>query len=178
MNSDETDLAQSFLRARPMLLRYARGRTGEASEGEDIVQDAWLRVVRHAPAVLAAPVPYMLRVVRNLAIDHGRAQSRRLRHDEVDALLDVPSASPGPEQSAIAKSELQHFVRILRDLTPRRRDILIAARLRREPYASIAKRHGVSTRTVEYEVKMALEECLSRMQDVGGGLGVLPGRRG
>ncbi|AOZ55337.1 ECF family RNA polymerase sigma factor [Ketogulonicigenium vulgare] len=118
MNSDETDLAQSFLRARPMLLRYARGRTGEASEGEDIVQDAWLRVVRHAPAVLAAPVPYMLRVVRNLAIDHGRAQSRRLRHDEVDALLDVPSASPGPEQSAIAKSELQHFVRILRDLTP------------------------------------------------------------
>ncbi|ARO15822.1 ECF family RNA polymerase sigma factor (plasmid) [Ketogulonicigenium robustum] len=127
------------------------------------MQEAWLRVRRHAPAVLAAPLPYMMRVMRNLVIDHGRVRARRLRQAEVDALLEVPGDLPSPEDAAIARSQLRLFARALAGLPLRRREILIAARLRRVPYAQIAAQHGVSVRTVEYEVRLALDHCIAAM---------------
>jgi RNA polymerase sigma-70 factor (ECF subfamily) len=54
--------------------------------------------------------------------------------------------------------------RALDELTPRRRAILIAARLEEVPHVEIAARFGISTRMVEKELRSALIHCGQRLE--------------
>jgi DNA-directed RNA polymerase specialized sigma24 family protein len=55
------------------------------------------------------------------------------------------------------------LVQALADLTPRRRDILLASRLENIPLHVIAARLDVSQRLVEIELKHALAHCALRL---------------
>ncbi|HBO0460127.1 TPA: RNA polymerase sigma factor VreI, partial [Pseudomonas aeruginosa] len=50
------------------------------------------------------------------------------------------------------------------ELPARRRQILIASRLEETPHAEISRRFGISTRTVEKELKAALWFCAERLE--------------
>ena len=52
-------------------------------------------------------------------------------------------------------------------LTPRRRAILLAARVDGQLNREIAERFGISLRLVESELSAAMKYCLERMKDVG-----------
>ncbi|MEM8761416.1 MAG: sigma factor-like helix-turn-helix DNA-binding protein, partial [Pseudomonadota bacterium] len=80
-----------------------------------------------------------------------------------DALLDVADESPTAERSVIARDEMRVVTAAILELPRRRRDIFIAARLTGERYASIAVRYGITTRTVENEVRRALDHCAARL---------------
>jgi RNA polymerase sigma-70 factor (ECF subfamily) len=50
------------------------------------------------------------------------------------------------------------------ELTPRRRDILLASRLEGVPMHEIAARHGISQRMAERELRNALVHCAERLE--------------
>src|SRR5262249_5093382 len=110
MKSRDDKLALIFMRERAGLSRYLSSRAGSSEDGEDLAQEAWIRFSRNGAAALKAPVPYLRRIVRNLAIDQSRASARRrLTPLEIDDLLSLPDEGANPEQVLDAKSELRRL---------------------------------------------------------------------
>lgn len=97
----------------PRLLRYARGLVGQ--DAEDIAAEAWLQIVRDLRKFDGdwdAFRGWAARILRNRAIDHLRAASRRpVRASTLDEIADRPSgddtaASAGESLSTAAAIEL------------------------------------------------------------------------
>jgi RNA polymerase sigma-70 factor (ECF subfamily) len=78
---------------------------------EDVVQDAFLKLVAHKPAP-ANTVPWLYRVVRNAAVSAARAEQRR-RHHEAAAAERAPAWFAAAEATALdiaaATAALQHL---------------------------------------------------------------------
>lgn len=150
------DLADAY-RNRMTELRAVAARAGQG-ESADIVQEAFLRVVEaEERASVHSPVRMLFRVVQNLATDRLRARART-------SLLFDPSAAPAdgrddgvdPERALIASERLRLSLSIINRMTPKRRTIFLLHRLEGLSYPQIAKRTGVSVKTVEKQMTAAM----------------------
>ncbi|WP_080803551.1 sigma-70 family RNA polymerase sigma factor [Agrobacterium tumefaciens] len=166
MASHDEKMVAIFMRERAGISRYLSRRAGSAEDGEDLAQEAWIRFSQSKAMTLVAPVPYLRRLVKNLAIDHSRsAHRRRLHSHEVDELLNVDDNRPNPEAVLISRDTLSRLFEIMDELPARRRAILFSARVEGEAHRQIAATHGVSTRTVELEIRAAIEYCFARLNE-------------
>lgn len=146
--------------------RLAR-RLGSAELATEILHETYLRLNREPVKLggIHSPNAYLLRTALNVAADHHRkAEGRRLNTLEIDALRGVADAAIDPSRAIEARLEVTTLERALEELTPRRRAILIAARLEDVPHAEIAARFGISTRMVEKDLRAALLHCSLRLE--------------
>jgi len=152
------DLLKAFLAESPSLTRFFRRSTGSAAAAEDLSQEVWLRIAA-VEAVGIANVPaYLWRISENLAADAARTRARRrLTASEIEDILAVPDPAPDPEAALIAKERAERLVCAMETLPRRRRAILLAARIERVPHRDLAAAYGVSTRTIEIEIRKAVE---------------------
>ncbi|EKF20530.1 RNA polymerase sigma factor [Nitratireductor pacificus] len=163
MSTHDDELLASFLRNRSRIQRYLTSRTGSRQDAEDLAQEAWIKLARNGAAAANAPLAYLNRIVRTLAIDHSRSGARQMSSKAVMDLLSVPDDTPGPAQIAEDRDQVRLLSRIVEDLPERQRRILIMARLEQRPQSDIAAELGVSVRTVEYDLRRALEYCSERI---------------
>ncbi|MBF9035466.1 RNA polymerase sigma factor [Rhodobacterales bacterium HKCCE2091] len=89
----------------PRALRHATRVLGSAAEGEDVAQEAMMRLWRAAadwqPDGPARPATWLYRVTANLAIDRIRARSRSVGMDEIaEPEDDTPSAGEAMDDAA------------------------------------------------------------------------------
>jgi RNA polymerase sigma-70 factor (ECF subfamily) len=82
--SDLDSLMQLVLGRTAAMALYARQWTRDASEAEDVVQEALVSLLAQRPPP-ERPVAWMYRAVRNGAIDQGRMRSRRRRRERAVA---------------------------------------------------------------------------------------------
>lgn len=144
-------------------LRLAR-RLGSVERASDALQETWLRLEGAAPiGDVRRPEPYLLRIAYNIALKIRKAERETVTLDDARAALDLVDVAPDSERVAEAKSEVAALERALQELSPRRRDILLASRVEGIALSEIAVRHGISQRMVEIELKMALIHCGRRM---------------
>ncbi|WP_431514003.1 RNA polymerase sigma factor [Variovorax sp. DAIF25] len=130
----------------------------------DALQDTWLRLRRlEDQAPILNPRAFLMRMAVNIAINDLRSQSRVVPRSEVDALLEVPDAAPGPEQIAESRSEMEALQRIIARMPQRRRDVLLLVRWEGLPQKEVAQRLGISLHTVEHELKRAQDFCAAQM---------------
>ena len=160
-------------------------RLGGASDlAGDALHDAYLRLsarddldgVRH-------PQTYLVNTAVHAAIDRIRQDTRLLNESEVSEFFELEDETPGPAEIAQSRSDMQGMFKALDMLTPRQRDILVAARVDGLSRPELAQRWGISLRLVGRELQTAHEHCLRAMrraQDVAtpGQPPVEPGRRG
>jgi RNA polymerase sigma-70 factor (ECF subfamily) len=145
-------------------VRWLTSRVGCAELARDAMQDAFLRLERSNDiGPVQNPRAYLLRMALNLASNRRLADSRHLTFIEVEALLEIADDAPDPIRTAEARSELDALKRALAELPVRRRDIFLAAWVEEIPHQEIAARFGVSVRTVQLELKQALEYCALRL---------------
>ncbi|MED5611658.1 RNA polymerase sigma factor [Pseudomonas sp. JH-2] len=170
MSSQLSSLLAVFIAERRNLVRYLTGRTGCRATADDLMQEAWLKLHRLQSAEpVANPQAYLRRMTANLAIDDARANARRLLDPmEIEMLLEVPDEAPNAEQITSDHQQLQRLMEILDELPQRRRELFVAARLEGLPHKALAQRFGVSLRTVELEVRRALDYCAARLQQLSG----------
>lgn len=155
-----------FLAERPSLLRFFRRTTGSSAVADDLAQDAFLRLAATDFGTLANPSAYLWRISANLVTDLSRGHGRRtLTAAEVDDILDCADPTPDPEAQLIAKDTMERMLDALAELPARRRDILLASRLEGVPHRTLAQRYAVSTRTIEIEIRKALEHCTRALLD-------------
>ncbi len=139
---------------------------GSAELAGDALHETWLRLQRdaHIAGPVVNPQAYLVRMGVNLAIDVRRSQSRMLSAEDVQELMSaIPDPAPGPAQVAEMRSELEALKAVVNEMPARRREILILVRWENWPQREVARRLGISLRTVESELKAAQEYCAARL---------------
>lgn len=150
------------------LIQKLTRRLGSADLADDALHDAWLRLESAPePSDVRDPFAYILRVAANLGTDRRRKDQRRaailgLQHDHIEA-DDIADEAPDPERVAAARSEWDTLKGALISLPSRRQAIFLAAFVEEVAYDEIARRHGVTVRTIQTEVKRALEHCVQEL---------------
>lgn len=151
------------VRERGARLRAIASRAG-ADEAEDLAQEALLRTVEAgAKAPVDAPLHLLFRIARNAVIDRLRAKGRAaalFRAGEADAA--DPAANP--ERILIASERLRRALATIDAMPPKRREVFLLHRLEGLSYAQIARRAGISIKTVEKHMSLAMTQ-LSREVD-------------
>ncbi|KAB0643613.1 RNA polymerase sigma factor [Burkholderia latens] len=108
----------------PRLLALATRMLGDRSEAEDVAQETFLRIWRHAPRWRDGEARFdtwLHRVVLNLCYDRLRGR----REEPVDTLPDVPDTQPEPAARAELRSRDVRVRDALAALPPRQREALV-----------------------------------------------------
>lgn len=139
--------------------RLAR-RFGSTDFASEVLQDLYLRLEAvDKPISLRNPMGYLFRMALNIAIDSRKADNRLLTGIEIDTLRAQDQDLLDPARIVEAREDIDILGRALLELPARQRDIFLSARLEEVPHRVLAKRFGVSERTVERELKSATEYC-------------------
>lgn len=175
-DSPRSQLKQILAERYAYLVRRLERVTGSKERASDALHETWLRLENaNVSAQVANADAYILGMANNVAIDQHRRERRHLHDDDVDNLLEVPDELANPERIVAARRKVEALKEALRGLTPRRRDILLAARVDGLLNREIAERFGISLRLVESELSAAMKHCMQCMQDMGD---VYPGSKG
>ena len=142
------------------LVRKLTRRLGSSDFAYEALHETFVRLDRVTDSVtVRSPADYIFRTAINIAKDRQKAQNHRVSVAEIDALLDISDEGPDPARVAEARSEIEGFKRALAALPARPREVLHSVAVEGVPAQAVAERLQVSLRTVENELKMALQHC-------------------
>ena len=135
-------LAEQFEQQRPQLRRIAYRMLGSVTDGEDAVQEAWLRLSRKDGAPVENLAAWLTTVVGRVCLDMLRARRAR-REDYVGSWLPEPvvtvDGSPGPEQEALLADSIGlALLVVLETLTPSERLAFVLHDMFAVPFDEIA----------------------------------------
>ena len=154
------DLEQFLADRGDQLLRTAALLAGSKDGGEDLLQAALERLLRHWQTIEGDPEGYLRRTLYNLAADGFRRQGRLQRK-----LLLLRAAAP-PPADPIAEVDLRDaLVRLLLQLPPRQRAVLVLRYWEQLTEAETAAVLGWPEGTV----KSAASRGLQRLRELAGG---------
>lgn len=146
------DAFGTFYRATaPSLWRYVYRTTGNAADADDIVQEAFLRLLRSPPPNEEAWRPYLYRVASNLVVDRWRSTMRQ-REQEYELVAGSLQAS----------GDDQDVERIFALLSARERALLWMAYVEGESHEEIAASLGLGRRSI----KVLLFRAKRRLRDL------------
>jgi len=131
-----------------------------ASDVEDVIQDILVRLVRRDPIdAIESPKRYLFQVAQATLIDrHRRDVSRSTGlHCEL-AEAHHPRDEFSPHRILEGAEAVRTAHAILAGMPPRRREILLAARIEGCSQRAIAHRYGISTSAVEKHLARALQD--------------------
>ncbi|WP_233839118.1 RNA polymerase sigma factor [Paraburkholderia sp. ZP32-5] len=165
-DSPRARLKALFVSRYQYLRRHLEYYTGSKDNAADALHDAWLRLENMGEASTTVSDAYLLRVATNAATDRYRREQWYLLGDEVDEIFEVEDELADPQRIVAARREVDALKVVVEGLSPRRREILLAARVDGEMNAAIAKRLGISLRLVERELSEAIKQCYAQMLEI------------
>ncbi len=141
-------------------------RAGSADAATEVLHDAWIRLGQMPDDVTVdKPKSYLYRMALNIIADRHRADVRWVSRAELEALLRSDDDQLDPEYILAMKSEMAALERVIAALPGRRREIFSAALIENLTYREIAKRFGISLRSVEREMRHAFDECSEQLEN-------------
>lgn len=135
----------------------ARWLCGNASEAEDVVQEAYLRAFRYFDGLRGGNArAWLLAIVRNTWFSEWRRRQDAAREVAFDDAWDdaeplagwSDGASDGPEALAIRNEDARRVHRALAGLAPPYREVLVLRELEDMSYADISTVAGIPIGTV------------------------------
>jgi RNA polymerase sigma factor (sigma-70 family) len=175
MNQDR-QIAATVLRERGRLLAFIRRRIDDATEAEDIVQEALEELV--AAARLAQPIEqvsaWLMRVARNRIVDRFRRQRPELLADRAggadadDTPLEelLPAADGTAETAAMRALLMEEIEAAVEELPAEQREVFIAQEIDGVSFRELAARSGVSINTLLSRKRYAIRALRERLQAV------------
>ena len=158
-------LLQRFMQLYPDFRERLRRRLGSADLADEALNEVYVKLstteksysVRNAPA-------YLFRLTLNAASDLRRSANRHSLADQIEAALDIPDPAPSVARTAEDREAVGQLEAAIATLTERRRMVLVAVRLHERSCREIAAELGVTTRTIEMELRVALDHCAEYMK--------------
>jgi RNA polymerase sigma-70 factor, ECF subfamily len=142
------------------LIRKLTRRLGSSDFAHEALHETFLRLDRVTDAEpVRSPADFIFRTAINIAKDRRKAQNYRVSASDIDALLDVCDDEPDPARVVEARSEIEAFRRALAELPPRPREVLHSISVEGQRAHEVAARLQISIRTVESDLKLALNHC-------------------
>lgn len=159
-------LAGLFIAYLPQLRLAAMKIIGTPEQADDVVQDAYVKVVESAGLLhVRQPLAYLFRMVRNLAIDRYRQLAFESRFQAVqEEGLQVPEGSGTPEACALHKQHLKLVVDALARQPERTRIAFEMHRLGGHTQREIADLLGVSVTLVNFMIRDATASCRAAVE--------------
>ena len=159
--SDRPDAREleSFVAARgARLLQAAVMLTGSREAGEDLLQEGLVRMLAHWPSLTGDPESYLRRIIYHLAADGWRRRKRwQLR---LGLLRSAERLGPPDEMAEVDLRDA--LLRLLAQLPPQQRTVLVLRFFEQLDQAEVAELLGCSTGTV----KSATSRGLARMREL------------
>lgn len=164
MSAEDANL-HIYVAYRHELVDYAAAILGDRARAEDLVQEAYLRIMASAgDRLLAEPLRYWRRTIRNLAIDVLRGRMVEGRHfPAFDAFETIAADIPSQEDTLAHKAELQIVLDALEELPERTRMALEMYRFEGLKLKDIAQRLDISIGLAHALVHDALDHCRRRL---------------
>jgi len=159
------------------LLNFLSRAVRDRDTAADLAQESYARVLtaQQAGQPIRDPRALLYRTARNLMVDqHRRADVRGeaglAAGDERIADLDGVSgpAALEPETILASREDLSAVLAAIDKLPPRCREAFILYKFDGLSYADIAKQMGISVRTVEMQLQIAMKACWACMHALDG----------
>ena len=165
------ELLDAYMSKRDDLVRFFTARLRSATAAEDLIQDLYLRVANlELSEAVDNPSAYLYRLASNLMLDRLRSERRSVARDaswlqtrriEVDgeSVADEPSA----EQVVYARQRMSLAAQAIAELPPKTRRAFELHKLQGLTQKETAQHLGVSRKTVEKQISMALQRLLAKL---------------
>jgi len=143
------------------LSNWLRHKVGNAYDASDLVQDTFVRVLRHRAelATVREPRAYLRTIAKRLLLNHHRRQSLEIAYQEALAALPEP-VSASPEHQLLVLEALHEIDAALDTLSAKARQAFLLVQLEHLTYEEVATQINVSVRTVQRYVVQGYEQCL------------------
>jgi RNA polymerase sigma-70 factor (ECF subfamily) len=161
------------------LLSFLSRKVSDRATAADLAQESYARVyeAQRTGSVVRDPRALLYRTARNLVTDHHRRTGVRAGFDgaasaDEDAVeLDDCIGPSAFEPDAILSSGqgLAAMVATIDKLPPRCREAFVLYKFDGLSYAEVAERMGISVRTVEMQLRIAMEACWACLDETNGG---------
>jgi RNA polymerase sigma factor (sigma-70 family) len=141
------------------LKQFVRRIARSSADSEDIVQEAYLRLLESTGrGRVTSQLGYLLVIARNLVADAGRRSRVDSKRTVALQVLSqqLNPAEPSAEELVFVEQAVDKLTGALRALPQRPRQVFLLHRFRAMPHVEIAQRLGVTTRTVERDLALAL----------------------
>lgn len=147
------------------LRRFVRGKVASREDAEDVIQEAYLRVLRYsADHEVESRERLLFSAARNLAVDNGRRRAVRVRTATDYAVLEATTQTwPNADEVVYASQRLNKVEAAVAQLPPRCREVFLLNRLDGLSYTQVAAHLGISVSAVEKHMARAcllLDEML------------------
>jgi RNA polymerase sigma-70 factor (ECF subfamily) len=155
---------QIFELCRKSLHGYLSDLLKHREDVEELVQETYLSLIKaeQLDPAHSRVRSYVFRVATNLAFD--RFRERQARSGEVSLEgSQLVSGTPEPDYILELEQSVDAIKKALGTLPPRCRQVFLLRSSERMGYAEIAKRLGTSKRTVERDMRLALDVCQQRL---------------
>lgn len=171
MTKDKEDatLTNVFLTCKSSLTRYIATFFVGREDIEDTVQETYLKaLIAKETTDILSPKAFLFCVARNIALNKKARQEKIFMQNIGDfedsiALQDEIT----PFDTLHSKEKWEAFCAAIDALPPQCRKIFLMQRVDGLSYKDIAKRLGISPRTVEKHLQKALQRCLEHLMMSG-----------
>jgi RNA polymerase sigma-70 factor (ECF subfamily) len=149
------------------LLKFLVSRLPNAADAPDLVQEVYLRILRIGrPELIRCPEAYLFTIAAHMASEYTLRRSKRPIYIALDETtpLELPAdielvTTATPEHAAMNADRIRSLERVLAQLSPKARAVLVWHRRDGCTYEEIAERLGVSRNMVKKYLSQALAYC-------------------
>jgi RNA polymerase sigma-70 factor (ECF subfamily) len=153
-----------FQQCEPELHGFLRRRLGPEA-ADDVVQETYVRLLQY-PCLDAVRNlrAFLFKTASNLMVDWVRQDQARAKNIQADVDLEILSIpTPDPEAVADGALQLARFRGALAELPVLCRHAFLLNRIDGLTHAEVAKRLGISKKTVERYILKAFDHCYARL---------------
>ena len=161
------------------LFRVAFRITGNVSDAEDVVQEAFLRAFRslHLYDARATFSTWMHRIAANCALDMVRKRNRRMEtvvadmgDDEAkrEILTQIPSSGPGTDRVVYSSQVRDHVRLAMEDLSPLERSAFVLRHFEGNSIDEISTTLAVSENAAKQSIFRAVQKLRRALEPVVG----------
>lgn len=144
-----------YRREAPKLLSFLRRRIWLEDDRQDLVQEAFARLVAsRSTAASTNPGAYLQGIVRHLLADRVRGWAKAQSFDPV--AYSTGNQVAGPDVVAEVNEMRERYRQAVESLPPRTKEVYLLHRAEELGYKHIADQLGISIRTVEWHVAEAI----------------------
>jgi RNA polymerase sigma-70 factor (ECF subfamily) len=171
---DTAALAELYDRHSRLLFGLILRIVGDRAEAEEILQEAFVRVWTRAEtydARVGGPLPWIVRLARNVAIDRLRARRVRAAIDAPAIDGAVAEAVPAtdiqtPEAAVLAAERRRTLTDALAGLPAEQRRLIEAAFFEGYTHSELAQRFGLPLGTVKTRIRAGMIAMRQRLEHV------------
>lgn len=168
MVNPQDEMAKIYRRYSDEIRRFLLSRTRSTEDAEDLMQETFFRIQRHASKGHLEHIRgYLYRTARNLLIDRARRHNLGVIDHNV-AVDEENCRAPdmSPEEVVAVRQEYRTLCEAVVELSPQVRRVVILSKFQQLSHKEIAVIMNISPKTVENHLARGIMKCRERIEDV------------